>query len=517
MRRPPIPAAGYIRVSTLGQASSIDIQRNAIERYARRWGFSVIRTFQDIGKRGNTIRGRFDFQKLIYEVITGEATYRAILAYDVARWGRFQDVDEAGHYEFICRQAGVPVYFCSDVSQEPHSPTLVSAIVRTLKRAAAGEYSRELSRKCFLGQKRIAELGFVVGGSAPYGMRRMAVSQDGFRKLTLEKGVHKGISTDRIILVPGPKREIAIVREAFHRLIDLGQSPHAIAKEFNRRGVPTAKFTSWRSNTISQMLTNRKYCGCNIWNRFSCQQSPASANPISTWVTKHKAFPGVICEKRFALAQEVIKQLKQRTCDEMLLDDLRNLHTQNIKITCASIDSMPGMASTQTYRAHFGALLRAYDRIGYKPKVSTINSQNARCRRSILLDQIVEHLRSVYGSDFSIFYGPQGRGLGLQFSNGLKIAVRVCSRVGASGNVVIWKRFQNAMTDDHLYLLCLLNETNEQIENLFLVRRTIRCVVPLHFQLRDIAHGLQLTFNDLANLKSLVSNVSNCNCRVNLE
>src|SRR5689334_9659724 len=73
MRKQPIPAAQYIRVSTLGQASSLDIQRNAIERYADRWGFSITHTFQDLGKRGNTIKGRFDFQKLIYEVITGKA------------------------------------------------------------------------------------------------------------------------------------------------------------------------------------------------------------------------------------------------------------------------------------------------------------------------------------------------------------------------------------------------------------------------------------------------------------
>lgn len=510
MRKQPIPAAQYIRVSTLGQASSLDIQRNAIERYADRWGFSITHTFQDLGKRGNTIKGRFDFQKLIYEVITGKATYRAVLVYDVARWGRFPDVDEAGHYEFICRQAGVPVYFCSDVSQEPCSSTLASSIVRALKRAAAGEYSRELSRKCFVGQKRIAELGFVVGGSAPYGMRRMAVSPDGSRKLILERGVRKGISTDRIVLVPGPERELAIVREAFHRLIDLGQSPHAIANEFNRRRVPTAKCKFWRSNTVSQMLTNRKYCGCNVWNRFNCQVSPTVANATSTWVMKNKAFPAVIDEKRFAKAQGIIQKLKQRTCDNFLLEDLRNLYARDQRITGAIIDSSRGMASTQTYRTHFGGLLRAYDRIGYKPKVSTANSEIARSKRAIFLGQIVEQLRSAYGSDFSIFYGPRGRGLGMRFSNGLQVAARVCSRIKTSGDAAIWKRFSNAMTNDHLYLLCLLDEKNERIEKLFLLRRTIRCVVPLHFQLRDLSHGVLLTFNDLANLKQLVVTLGNC-------
>jgi DNA invertase Pin-like site-specific DNA recombinase len=513
MRTPPIPAAQYIRVSTLGQLSSLEIQRNAIEQYADCWGFLITHTFSDLGKRGNTIRGRLGFQKLIYEVITGKATYRAVLVYDVARWGRFLDTDEAGHYEFICRQAGVPVYFCSELSQPPRSPTLVSSIVRTLKRAAAGEYSRELSRKCFIGQKRIAELGFLVGGSAPYGMRRMAVSRDGSRKMILERGMHKGISTDRVVLVPGPKSEIAVVREAFHRLIDLGQSPHAIANEFNRREVQTAKCTRWQSNTVSQMLTNRKYCGCNVWNRSSCRRSSPVANPMPTWVTADKAFPAVIREERFAKAQEVIKALKQRTSDNHLLENLRRLSARNKKITGALIDSTGGVASTQTYRSHFGGLLRAYDRIGYKPKVSTVNSQIARARRAIFLDQIVNHLKATYGSGLTTSSATTKSGLLVKFSNGLEIAVRVCSRVKINKTVSVWKRFSNAIANDRLYLLCLLDERNERIEKLFLLQRTIRCVVPLHFELGDLSHGVQLTLGELTNLKQLVATLNPHNLR----
>ena len=47
--------------------------------------------------------------------MSGEAEFRAILVYDVSRWGRFQDVDEAAHYEYLCRDAGVPVYYCAEL------------------------------------------------------------------------------------------------------------------------------------------------------------------------------------------------------------------------------------------------------------------------------------------------------------------------------------------------------------------------------------------------------------------
>ncbi len=55
-------------------------------------------------------RKRKGLQKLIQDVIQGQASYRAILVYDVSRWGRFQDTDETAYYEFLCKSAGVPAH-----------------------------------------------------------------------------------------------------------------------------------------------------------------------------------------------------------------------------------------------------------------------------------------------------------------------------------------------------------------------------------------------------------------------
>jgi hypothetical protein len=68
----------------------------------------------------------------------------------------------------------------------------------------AGEYSRELSAKVFVGQCRLIELGFRQGGSPGYGLRRMLRDQSGESKGTLNRGEQKSIQTDRVILVPGP-------------------------------------------------------------------------------------------------------------------------------------------------------------------------------------------------------------------------------------------------------------------------------------------------------------------------
>ena len=86
---------------------------------------------------------------------------RAILAKKNA-WGRFQDADESAYYDYICRRAGIQVTYCAEQFENDGSP--VSTIVKGVKRAMAGEYSRELSAKVFVGQCRLIELGFRQGG-----------------------------------------------------------------------------------------------------------------------------------------------------------------------------------------------------------------------------------------------------------------------------------------------------------------------------------------------------------------
>src|SRR5207247_6068933 len=116
--------------------------------------------------------------------------------YGVSRWGRFQDADESAYYEYICRQAGVSVHYCAEQFENDGSP--VSTIVKGVKRAMAGEYSRELSSKVFQGACRLIQLGFKQGGTAGFGLRRMLVDQNGQQKSVLKIGEQKSIQTDRV-------------------------------------------------------------------------------------------------------------------------------------------------------------------------------------------------------------------------------------------------------------------------------------------------------------------------------
>ena len=142
---PTFRAAEYVRMSTEHQQYSTENQADKIREYAARRNIEIVRTYADEGKSGLRIDGRRALQQLIKDVEAGIADFQIILVYDVSRWGRFQDADESAYYEYICRRAGIQVAYCAEQFENDGSP--VSTIVKGVKRAMAGEYSRELSAK----------------------------------------------------------------------------------------------------------------------------------------------------------------------------------------------------------------------------------------------------------------------------------------------------------------------------------------------------------------------------------
>ena len=110
----PERAAEYVRMSTEHQRYSTENQSDVIRQYAARRNIEIVRTYADEGKSGLRLEGRDALKRLIADVVSGQADFTTILVYDVSRWGRFQDPDEGGHYEFICKSAGIKVQYCAE-------------------------------------------------------------------------------------------------------------------------------------------------------------------------------------------------------------------------------------------------------------------------------------------------------------------------------------------------------------------------------------------------------------------
>lgn len=357
-------AAEYVRMSTEHQKYSTENQSAAISDYADRRGIKIVRTYTDSGKSGLSLDGRDALKQLIADVESGAAEFTVILVYDVSRWGRFQDADESAYYEYICKRSGIVVLYCAEQFENDGSP--VSTIVKGVKRAMAGEYSRELSVKVFAGQRRLIELGYRQGGPAGFGLRRQLLAEDGAWKDQLKVGQQKSIQTDRIVLVPGPTEEIRIVNWIYHLFVNDRKGEAEIAEALNRREIQTDMGRQWTRATVHQVLVNEKYIGNNVWNRVSHKlKGRRRVNPPFEWIRHDGAFDPVVDPALFQAAQARIRDRSRFFSDADLLDFLRGILDTQGHVSGLLIDEVELGPSSSTYRQRFGSLVRAYELIGY--------------------------------------------------------------------------------------------------------------------------------------------------------
>ena len=395
-----VRAAEYVRMSTDHQKYSTENQADAIRHYATARGIDIVRTYADAGKSGLKIEGRDALKQLIDDVQSGSADYTMILVYDISRWGRFQDADESAYYEYICKRAGIAVQYCAEQFENDGSP--VSTIVKGVKRAMAGEYSRELSTKVFAGQGRLIEKGYRQGGPAGFGLRRTLIDESGAIKGVLGRGEHKSIQTDRVILTPGPEEETDTVRQIYHAFVHGGRSEREIAEDLNARGILTDLDRPWTRGTVHQLLINEKYVGDNVWNRRSFKlKKKRVQNAPEMWIRSQGAFEGIVERDLFEAAHSIIAARSFRLSDDEMLEALRGLYASKGLLSGIVIDECDGLPSSSAYSSRFGSLLRAYSLVGFTPdrdyRYVAIN-RTLRQMHPDVLRQVLDGLRG-QGSD----------------------------------------------------------------------------------------------------------------------
>lgn len=378
-----IRAAQYVRMSTEHQQYSTLNQEDIIREYAEKRGFKIVKTYADEGKSGLNVTGRTSLKQLIADVQELRADFEVILVYDVSRWGRFQDADESAYYEYLCKKSGIEVHYCAEQFENDGGPT--STIIKSVKRAMAGEYSRELSSKVFKGQCRLIELGYRQGGSPGYGLRRMLIDEKGSPKGVLRKGEQKSLQTDRVILIPGPKKETQIVQRVYNMFVKEGKRESEIAKKLNSEGILTDLGRKWNRGTINQLLTNEKYIGNNVYNRTSFKLKKKHVrNSPNMWVRADGVYTPIISQETFFTARGIIQERNRKFTNEELLSRLQSLAKNNSTLSAALIDASDDLPTSSTYRARFGSLIRAYRLAGYIPD------------RDYSYIEINRHLRALY-------------------------------------------------------------------------------------------------------------------------
>jgi DNA invertase Pin-like site-specific DNA recombinase len=433
-------------MSTEHQKYSTENQADVIATYAVERGFEIVRTYEDSGKSGLRIDGRRSLQQLIADVSGGVADFAAILVYDVSRWGRFQDADEPAHYEFLCRGAGIEIHYCAE--QFENDGSIGATLIKSLKRAMAGEYSRELSVKVFNGQCRLIGLGFRQGGPAGYGLRRQLVDERGMAKAELARGEHKSLQTDRVILKPGPPEEVAVVRRLYRMFVVQRRSETEIAAALNAEGLMTDLGRAWTRGMVHQILTNEKYIGNNVYNRVSFKlKAKRVVNPPQAWVRADGAFDGVVEPDFFEAAQRIIQDRSRRFSDQDLLDHLAALLAKKGWLSGWVIDEVEDMPSSSTFRHRFGSLIRAYQLVGYSPGRDFRYIETNRALRALhpnVVNQIVADIGGVGGQ---VHRDPVSDMLHINDEFSASVVIARCHMTSAGG--LRWKvRLDNGLRPD---------------------------------------------------------------------
>jgi DNA invertase Pin-like site-specific DNA recombinase len=382
-------------MSTDYQQLSIPNQQAAIRHYAMQRGLTIVRSYADEGKSGLSLHGRDALVNLLTDVQSPQRDFDVILVFDVSRWGRFQDVDEAGYYEFLCRKSGVQVHYCAE--QFTNEPGPLTTIIKSIKRMMAAEFSRELSLRTSLSMRRLVTQGYLPGGAPGYGLRRMLVAPDGTHKGILGRGEWKSMKNDRIMLVPGPDNEVATVRRIFDLFVHKHHSRTEIAGLLNADGIPNPHGKDWEYQNVYQVLRSERYAGVIVYSRTGSKLSAGNTdnrlykNPPHLWVRGHTGYGELVSKEvvAAALAAPSMKGYRYRD-DEALLKPLRALLKTHGYLSHDIILASPTAPAPPTLRTRFGSLRAAYERLGYKGGKHFATRFNRSVRT--LANKVMEHV-----------------------------------------------------------------------------------------------------------------------------
>ena len=455
-------AAQYVRMSTDRQRYSIENQAAVIAAFAQMHNLSIVRTYRDEGESGLKLKNRTGLVQLLDDVQSGRADFSQILVYDVSRWGRFQDTDESAHYEFICKRAGVKVCYCAEMFDNDGS--LISSIVKNLKRVMAAEYSRELSVKVHAGQCRLASLGFKQGGPAVYALRRELVDPGMQSKGLLTRGERKYLHTDRVRLRPGPPHEAATLNWIFQQYVTGQKSAAEIARQLNQKAIPSPYAQSWNSRLLCRLLRNENYIGNLVFNRMSRHLGQnAVSNPRDHWIRSVGAIEPMVDQKLFLRAQKILDARRVDLSEEEMLVRLRATLKKHGRLSTAIINETVGLPSTATFMAHFGSIRNAYRLIGYisKRDCDWIDSDRLWSQEVARLVSKVADAFACAGRQISI----DSTGNSLSTSDGVSISFRIarCGPGRTQSHSPRWSVYREKHLSSGWVIAVRLVETNKII------------------------------------------------------
>ena len=275
-----------------------------------------------------------------------------------------------------------PEYIKGRVSFERKSQIARAMALRTQEEAVwktLTEYSRELSAKLCRAQRQQAQLGFKQGGQVIFGFRRLLVDPSRNPRQILNPGETKALDVDKVVIVPGPPKELATIRRIFRMYVKDHVSVPDIVKHLANAGVRNDKGRPLRLAAVRRILSSELCIGKMTYNvTTQAMQSPRRKNPEQLW-TRFAAFEPIVPVTQFRKAQELLSRSARPLWDrETIIKSLQTLLAQKGRLSQTVINEAKGAPSTETVISRFGSLTAAYAAVGYTPPTRPAFGMNGK-------------------------------------------------------------------------------------------------------------------------------------------
>ena len=275
--QPLTPAALYARVSSDRQDVdlSVSAQLRALKEYAKANGYSVAREYVDEAESGR-VANRPQFREMIEEGSKPKAPFDVILVWKFSRFTRKRE--HAVAFKSQLRRKGIRVVSITEQAEDNATGRLLEGIIESVDEY----YSENLAQEVVRGMREAASRGFFLGSKAPFGYRKVKVSDGAKERPTLE-----------VDPATAP-----VVKEIFEKSLR-GSGLKELCKELNERGV-TNRGKRWNKGGLHYVLRNEAYTGAAVWGRTSKGEKAQDA------VRVEGAWPVLVSRELFEDVQQAM-------------------------------------------------------------------------------------------------------------------------------------------------------------------------------------------------------------------
>lgn len=250
-----VEAFAYYRMSSDQQCGSIEAQRSEVESWATVNGYRIVGEYVDEGRSAFEDPSKRDgFQRMLRAVAVPGCTVKAILCWDVSRFGRSHPMKMAGIKD---RLNSLGIHLATKKQGRLDWETFQGLIVDLLHASQANEYSKSLSADSVRGRIQSLERGEYPNGSVPFGYGRLYTDPATGMTYPVARDVNFKKPRGWKLTLTVNELEAEVVRWVFRQFIDRDLSMRQLAREVADRD----SSLKWSKDTIKALLNNKAYAG----------------------------------------------------------------------------------------------------------------------------------------------------------------------------------------------------------------------------------------------------------------